>query len=146
MLRLFVLFALTLPALARADVWRWRDAHGRTHYSNVPASVPKYADPVRADVGYVAATPLHEPVAVAAVQTSEATQRRAERGLRRRLAEIEHFYDEVRARQRARLEAYSNATLLADWMVADRWLSVKEEEARVRDALAEIERRRSGDL
>jgi len=136
--------ALTLPALGHADVWRWKDSSGRVHYSNVPANVPKHADPVRAGVGYLVAAPTHEPVAVEAAETSETALRRAERRLRRRLAEIEDFYQQVRARQRARLESYANSTLLPDWMVADRWISLKEEEARVRAALTQLERRRSG--
>jgi len=144
MWRSLVVLALTLPALGHADVWRWKDSRGRVHYSNVPASVPKHADPVRANVGYLFAAPTHEPVAVEAIETSESALRRAERRLRRRLAEIEDFYQQVRARQRARLESYANSTLLPDWMVADRWISLKEEEARVRAALTQLERRRSG--
>jgi hypothetical protein len=139
-----VLFALTLPAFANADVWRWRDSGGQVHYSNVPGNVPKHASPVRADVGYLTAAPTHEAVAVEAVETSETGLRRSERRLRRRLAEIEAFYKQVRDRQRARLESYATSTLLPDWLVADRWMAAKDEERRLRAALAQLERRRNG--
>jgi hypothetical protein len=144
MWKALVLFAVTLPTFADADVWRWRDANGQVHYSNVPGNVPKHASPVRADVGYLAAAATHEPVAVEEVQTSETELRRSERRLRRRLAEIEAFYRQVRDRQRARLQSYATSTLLPDWLVADRWMAAKDEETRLRATLAQLERRRSG--
>ena len=50
----FLVAALALPALCRADqVWRWEDAAGRLHYSNVRAHVPSYAEPLRGSIGIV---------------------------------------------------------------------------------------------
>lgn len=144
MWKLLALLALTIPTFASADVWRWRDASGQVHYSNVPGNVPKHATPVRADVGFVAAAPTLEPVAVETPESSETTRLRAERRIRRRLVEIESFYREIHDRQRARLESYADSTLLSDWQVADRWMAVKEEEARLRAALTQLERRRAG--
>jgi Domain of unknown function (DUF4124) len=144
MWKALLVFAVTLPVFAHADVWRWRDSSGQIHYSNVPGNVPKQASPVRADVGYLTAAPTHEPVAVAAVESSPTELRRSERRLRRRLAEIEAFYKQIRDRQRARLESYATSTLLPDWLVADRWMAAKDEETRLRAALAQLERRRNG--
>jgi len=42
---------LVLPALGHADdVWRWTDAQGKTHYSNVVGSVPDSASPVKKSI------------------------------------------------------------------------------------------------
>jgi hypothetical protein len=55
MIRVAVLVAvLVLPALCRADqVWRWEDSAGQLHYSNIPAHVPSYAEPLRGSIGVV---------------------------------------------------------------------------------------------
>ena len=55
MIRVAVLIAaLALPALCRADqVWRWEDSAGHLHYSNIPAHVPSYAEPLRGTIGTV---------------------------------------------------------------------------------------------
>jgi len=37
---LLVLALLVLPAAAGAGTWRWRDAAGRLHYSNIVSEVP----------------------------------------------------------------------------------------------------------
>jgi hypothetical protein len=138
-------FALVLlvavPVAASAEVWRWKDAGGQTHYSNVPGHVPAHASPVRGELGLVGGEPIGE--AGEAVPAVSADRLREERTIRRRLAEIQSFYDQVRARQLARLSSYATSTLLPDWLVADRWLSLKEEESRLRGALATLERRRS---
>jgi hypothetical protein len=95
---------------------------------------------VRREVGYLAPT---TPAGAEVVTLSTDLDRlRQERALKRRLGEIEGFYARVRARQRARLEAYSNSTLLPDWMVADRWLQLKDEEGRLRAELVRLERRK----
>lgn len=53
----FLAAALVLPALAQAEqVWRWEDAAGRLHYSNVAARVPSYAEPVRTTIGRIGGT------------------------------------------------------------------------------------------
>jgi hypothetical protein len=55
----FLVAALALPALCRADqVWRWEDSAGRLNYSNVPAHVPSYAEPLSGTVGTVKMQPL----------------------------------------------------------------------------------------
>jgi len=131
------LLVFALPGLASAEMWRWTDSSGRIHYSNVPGHVPAHAMRVHGGVGYVSQVP------VAAVEPTAATpgRLRQERLIKRRLAEIEAFYAQVRARQRARLEAYASSTLLPDWVVADRWLEMRDEEIRLRAELARLEGR-----
>ncbi len=137
MIRFALLLVLALPAFAGAEMWRWKDAAGRVHYSNVPGHVPAHAATVHRDVGYLAPAPL----ALEVTPSANLERLREERAIKRRLADIEAFYAEVRARQRARLQAYANSTLLSDWMLADRWLQLKEEEGRLRGDLARLERR-----
>lgn len=138
MRRFAVLLLLAVPAIAGADVWRWSDSSGRIHYSNVPGAVPRHAKPVRTPLGYVAgeleaAPPADEERPAVSYETL-----RRERAIQRRLADIEAFYAMIRERQRARLEAFSDATLLSDWMIADRWMQMKEEEQKLRYELARL--------
>ena len=59
-----VLVALWLPGLAGAEeMWRWRDAGGSLHYSNVQANVPPGAVPVRTRLGTLQGTPAPVPTA-----------------------------------------------------------------------------------
>jgi hypothetical protein len=139
MTRFALLLVLALPGLAGAEMWRWTDASGRIHYSNVPDHVPARATAVRREVGYLAPVPAGAPGDVA--PAAEPGRLREERLIKRRLAEIEAFYAQVRARQRARLEAYASSTLLPDWMVADRWLQMRDEEGKLRGELRRLERR-----
>ena len=62
MIRLpFLMIALfAIPAAASSDVWRWRDAGGQLHYSNVAEHVPAYAEPVTTQLGHVT-MPAAEP-------------------------------------------------------------------------------------
>ena len=55
MIRLsFLMIALfAIPAAASSDVWRWRDASGHLHYSNVAEHVPSWAEPVTTQLGHV---------------------------------------------------------------------------------------------
>ena len=140
MLKIALLLVLALPGLAGAEMWRWKDTAGRVHYSNVPGHVPAHAATVHRDVGYLATAPL----ALEVTPSADLERLHEERALKRRLADIEAFYAAVRARQRARLEAYSNPTLLSDWEVADRWLQLKDEEGRLRADLARLARRGPG--
>ena len=142
MLRIFVVLTCILPAIAGAEMWRWQDTAGRIHYSNVAAHVPGYAEELRGQVGYLTAAPADLEAAPAPFSDEQLVRLRTERRLRRRLAEIEVFFAGVRTRQRLRLEAlWPNSTILPDWVVADRWMSLKDEEAKLRAALAELERR-----
>lgn len=137
-----MLTLLLLPALVQAQVWRWTDSGGTVHYSNVPGHVPPHAAPLRGPLGYLSGSPPSEEAIVAEPPAAYA-ELRQERGIRRRLKEIESFYSRVRARQLERLRAYGpNAQILEDWMVTDRWLALQEEEAELRAALALLERRR----
>jgi len=141
MLRIFVLLCLVVPVTAGAEMWRWLDAGGRIHYSNVPSHIPREAEEIHGRLGFLTAAPVEaEPTPV--ISEEELTRMQAERRLRRRLAEIEAFYQSVRTQQRRRLESWPVSTILPDWVVADHWMSVKEEEAKVRAALADLERRR----
>ena len=99
--------------------------------------MPAHAATVHRDVGYLAPAPL----ALEVTPSADLERLREERAIKRRLADIEAFYAAVRARQRARLEAYANSTLLSDWEVADRWLQLKDEEGRLRADLARLARR-----
>jgi len=52
-------------------------------------------------------------------------------------------HEQVGARQLARLlHFYPEAQLLPDWIVAGRWLALREEEGWLRAALADLERRK----
>src|SRR6266550_4825380 len=137
MLKIALLLVLALPGLAGAEMWRWKDTAGQVHYSNVPGHVPAHAATVHRDVGYLATAPLAPEV----TPSADLERLHEERAIKRRLADIEAFYAAVRARQRARLEAYANSTLLPDWNVADRWLRLKDEEGRLRADLARLARR-----
>ena len=101
--------------------------------------VPARATAVRREVGYLAPVPAAAPGDVA--PAAEPGRLRQERLIKRRLAEIDAFYAQVRDRQRARLEAYASSTLLPDWMVADRWLQMRDEEGKLRGELRRLERR-----
>ena len=143
MTRLMMLIVLALPLLARADdVWRWVGPDGQIHYSNVPGHIPAHAQEVRKSVGHLSLPPASAQVeSEPEVGLTISQRRREERLIQRRLQEIEAFYNQVRARQLARLQANGgNATLLPDWMVADRWLQAKEEEERLRAALTSVRR------
>ena len=121
-------------------MWRWRDGSRHLRYSNVPGRVPARARTVRREVGYLAPAAASGTEVVAPSANLE--RLRQERALKRRLGEIEGFYARVRARQLARLQAYASSTLLPDWMVADRWLQLKDEEGRLRAELVRLERRK----
>jgi len=52
---------LVVPAVARSeDVFKWRDARGRLHYSNDQARVPEGARPVTRRIGEIGGTPVGE--------------------------------------------------------------------------------------
>src|SRR5579885_2654566 len=51
---LLFLAILSVPALVHADVWRWRDARGQLHYSNVSEHVPPHATVVTGAIGTLA--------------------------------------------------------------------------------------------
>jgi hypothetical protein len=69
---LITLAALTVPVLAGAeDVWRWRDAAGQLHYSNVRGRVPDSAERVQRSIGVLTGT-----VAAPGQKTLEGSSRR----------------------------------------------------------------------
>ena len=71
---LFMVAILTLPRLAAAEeMWRWQDATGRIHYSNVAGHIPDNAVPVSGRIGIIAG-----PVAGPVVKRMEAGPRAAE--------------------------------------------------------------------
>jgi hypothetical protein len=72
-----VLVALALPALAGAEeMWRWRDAAGKLHYSNVKANVPADAEPVRTRLGRLEGTPAPMPAIKKAEEVPSSILRR----------------------------------------------------------------------
>ncbi len=80
-MRTLLLAALVaLPLAAHAEeVWRWRDARGRLHYSNVDTRVPEHATRVRTRLGHVSGDlPLPDPQMIADMLAA-AEQARAER-------------------------------------------------------------------
>src|SRR5437867_2166078 len=98
MLKIALLLVLALPGLAGAEMWRWKDAAGRVHYSNVAGHVPAHAATVHRDVGYLASAPL----ALEVTPSADLERLREERAIKRRLADLEAFYAAVRAGSPAR--------------------------------------------
>src|SRR2546422_1168840 len=95
-LKLALLLVLARPGLAGAEMWRWKDAAGQVHYSNVPGHVPSHAATVHRDVGYLAPAPL----ALEVTPSADPERLREERAIKRRLAAIEAFYAAAGARPR----------------------------------------------
>jgi hypothetical protein len=55
--------ALLLPLTAHAeDMFRWRDARGRVHYSNDTEKVPAGAQPVTKQLGVIGGEPIGEAI------------------------------------------------------------------------------------
>jgi hypothetical protein len=140
MVRALLILALALPAAARAeDLWRWRDAAGRLHYSNVPDHAPSGAAQIGGGIGFLQGS-VDEPDAKE-IQDSLAEFERIhqQRAITRRLEEIQAFQNGLRIRQRERLlEGYANVELLADWQVADQWLQLRDEQVRLEQQLHEL--------
>ena len=62
-IRAILTAALLLPIAAHAeDMFRWRDARGRIHYSNDTERVPAGAKPVTKQLGEIGGTPIGEAV------------------------------------------------------------------------------------
>jgi hypothetical protein len=98
-----VALALTValvPALASAeDVWRWTDAHGVIHYSNVALNVPARAavvdTPITLEVDRLPGAPAETGLVEAAVRPAPGG-RSASRS--RWLPDAPRIYDEARLR------------------------------------------------
>jgi hypothetical protein len=91
-MRLLLLCALLLPALASAQIYRWTDAQGRVHFGEQPGG--SNAQPVEVKPQVVerdAATREREERAQAQAQAAEAQAKRASecRELRNNLAQIQ---------------------------------------------------------
>jgi len=141
----FVLI-LTLPALARAEdtMWKWRDARGRLHYSNVQDEVPQGAETVTKTIGIVEP----EPAATegpSGADLARIERIRTERAIRRQLTEIDDYKKMIRAQQYWRLLAlYPNSWILSDWMVTDRWMALERTQEWLNRALDQLDRRQAG--
>ena len=62
-IRAILTLALLVPVAASAeDMFRWRDARGRVHYSNDTEKVPAGAQPVTKQIGVIAGEPIGELV------------------------------------------------------------------------------------
>jgi hypothetical protein len=143
MARLSILIAILLPTLAAADAWKWRDASGVLHYSNVAA--PRGAVPVRGRIGIIGGDLPRIAPAEVEREVASYDRIRQERAVRDELAGIENFDECMRARQIARLVGgYPNVQLLPDWLVADRWLRLHDLEGRLRATLIRLDRRKGG--
>jgi hypothetical protein len=58
-----LVLALLLPVAAKAeDMFRWRDARGRIHYSNDTEKVPQGAAPVAKQLGHIGGDPIGEAI------------------------------------------------------------------------------------
>ena len=61
--RTILTLALLMPMVAHADdMFRWRDARGRVHYSNDTEKVPAGAQPVTKQLGVIGGTPIGEAI------------------------------------------------------------------------------------
>jgi hypothetical protein len=66
-IRSILVLALLLPVTAKAeDMFRWRDARGRIHYSNDSEKVPEGAAPVTKPLGHIGGDPIGEAIEVEA--------------------------------------------------------------------------------
>jgi hypothetical protein len=62
-IRAILTLALLVPVVARADdMFRWRDARGRVHYSNDTEKVPAGAQAVTRQLGVIGGTPIGEVI------------------------------------------------------------------------------------
>jgi len=154
MIRTLLAAALCLlPALAGAEMWKWRGADGTMHYSNDAARVPAHARALSGRVGYVG-TPGLAPVDQEAVA-----------------ADLEH-YKEMRAQRTSRpaparpvgpqnlgpwpvrqmmllgtegpLTPFSDGTILPSWMASDQWRQLQGVEGWLDRAKQQLERREYG--
>jgi hypothetical protein len=61
--RAILTLALLAPVVAHADdMFRWRDARGRVHYSNDTEKVPAGAQPVTRQIGVIGGAPIGEAI------------------------------------------------------------------------------------
>jgi hypothetical protein len=71
-IRAILTLALLLPVAARAeDMFRWRDARGRTHYSNDTEKVPAGAKVVTKQLGHIGGEPIGEVIQAPAPSRNE---------------------------------------------------------------------------
>lgn len=76
--RAILAIALLLPMAAKAeDMYRWRDARGRVHYSNDAEKVPEGAVAVTKDLGHIGGDPIGEVVEAPAVDHDDARPQQA---------------------------------------------------------------------
>jgi hypothetical protein len=133
-----LLVALAGPA--GAEAWRWRDATGQLHYSNVRAHAPAGATSVQGRIGYATGVATTPGPQVASTSPGRVACQREVCAIKRQLNDIHGFYDAVRARQLARLlRGYPNVELLPDWLAGDQWVAAHEAELRLQAQLAELE-------
>jgi Domain of unknown function (DUF4124) len=128
--------ALVMPTLGHAGIWHWRDASGQVHFSNVAGRTPMSAMPARGHLGALSIRPVRikAPAPCADCQTR--------RAIDRRLAEINSFDDWAQCRQLANLlELYPNSWILPQWIVRDQWLEYHQQEAWLRYAEYQLDRR-----
>ena len=73
--RVILTLALVLPIAAQAeDMFRWRDARGRIHYSNDTEKVPEGAQVVTKKIGEIGGAPIGEAIAPPAPPPSNANE------------------------------------------------------------------------
>jgi len=75
--RAILTLALLLPVAAHAeDMFKWRDARGRIHYSNDTEKVPAGAQVVSRKLGEIGGAPIGEAMAAPAETATPAAARR----------------------------------------------------------------------
>ena len=72
-IRVILTMALVVPLVAHAeDMFKWRDARGRIHYSNDPEKTPPGAQVVTKRLGEIGGEPIGEVIAPAPQPRGEA--------------------------------------------------------------------------
>ena len=143
-----------LPALAGAEMWRWRAADGTLHYSNDAARVPPQAREVSRDIGAIA-TPDLEALDEAAIQADLEVlrQRRQER-----VAKQAHpapaptgiadgpwpVHRMMVLSSDGPLAPYPNGLAMPSWTSSDQWRELQPVEGWLDRARQELSRRELG--
>jgi hypothetical protein len=143
-----------LPALAGAEMWRWRAADGTLHYSNDAARVPPQAREVSADIGAIG-TPDLERLDEAAIQAElEALrQRRQERHARQARTQPAPtgvadgpwpVHRMMVLSSEGPLAPYPNGLAMPSWTSSDQWRELQGVERWLDDARQQLARRELG--
>jgi hypothetical protein len=142
-----------LPALAGAEMWKWRSADGLLHYSNDPARVPAGARELTARIGYIG-TPGLPPVDEQAIGADlqryrEMRSRRTQRPAPTTLMGPQDvgpwpIRQVMLLGTEGPLVPFSDGTVLPSWMTTDQWRYLQGVEGWLDRAEQQLERRTHG--